>query len=129
MITTKNFLEDCMLEWGIPASKINKAYKESLYEAKHFNKQNDIEYIKETMSIILDRQDKLFLDSFMKCGHYNLKEFIDSLYDDKITETIESTDFASDQKPEKSGHKYYTNGMDDVLVDDNQEENNKEANL
>ena len=125
MITTKNFLEDCILEWGIPASKINKAYKESLYEAKHFNRQNDIEYIKETMSIILDRQDKLFLDSFMKCGHYDLKEFIDRLYD----ENIESTDFTSDQKPEKSGHKFYTNGMDDVLVDDNQEENNKEANL
>jgi hypothetical protein len=123
MLTTKNFLEDCMLEWGIPASKINKAYKESLYESSHFNKHNDIDYLKETMSTILDRQDKLFLDSFMKCGHYNLKEFIDSLYD----ENIESTDFSSDQKPEKSGHKFYTNGMDDVLVDDNQEENNKEA--
>lgn len=123
MLTTKNFLEDCILEWGIPASKINKAYKESLYEAKHFNKHNDIDYLKETMSIILNRQNKLFLDSFMKCGHYNLKEFIDSLYD----ENIESTDFTSDQKPEKSGHKFYTNGMDDVLVDDNQEENNKEA--
>jgi hypothetical protein len=125
MITTKNFLEDCILEWGIPASKINKAYKESLYEAKHFNKHNDIDYLKETISIILNRQNKLFLDSFMKCGHYNLKEFIDSLYD----ENIESTDFTSDQKPEKSGHKFYTNGMDDVLVDDNQEENNKEADI
>jgi hypothetical protein len=125
MITTKNFLEDCILEWGIPASKINKAYKESLYESSHFNKHNDIDYLNETMSTILDRQDKLFLDSFMKCGHYDLKEFIDSLYD----ENIESTDFTSDQKPEKSGHKFYTNGMDDVLVDDNQEENNKEANL
>lgn len=123
MLSTKNFLEDCVLEWGIPISKINKAYKESIYEAKHFNKHNDIDYLKETMSIILDRQDKLFLDSFMKCGHYNLKEFIDSLYD----ENIESTDFSSNQKPEKSGHKFYTNGMDDVLVDDNQEENNKEA--
>lgn len=123
MLTTKNFLEDCMLEWGIPASKINKAYKESLYESSHFNKHNDIDYLKETMSTILDRQDKLFLDSFMKCGHYNFKEFIDSLYD----ENIESTDFASDQKPEKSGHKFYTNGMDDVLVDENQDENNKET--
>jgi len=124
---SNNFLEDCILEWGIKASIINKTYKEALYEANHFNKKHDLSYIKECMSIILDRGHSLFVDKFIESKHYNLKKFIEELYDEPVSEEIMSTDFAPDSKPQ-GGHKYYTD-MELVVSDENQDENNREASI
>ena len=123
MLSTKNFLEDCILEWGYKAAEINKAYRESMYEAKYLSLEANIEFIKETMSVILERDNKKFIDKFMESKNYDLKLFIESLYDEDVI----STDFSPDQRPENAGHKYYTKGIDDVVSDENQDENNKEA--
>jgi hypothetical protein len=132
MLTTKNFLEECVLEWGIPASKINKIYKDSLYEAKHLGQELNIEFIKEIMSTILDRKETLFVDQFIKSKKYDLKEFLESLYDEEIIEVLEdivSTDFSPNQRPENAGHKMSVTGLDIDVSDDEQEENNKKADI
>ena len=124
-----HFLLDRVLEWGIKASEVNKAYKDADYEASHFGKENDSEYIQETMSTILDREDKLFVDNFIKSKELNLSKFIEDLFDEPIIEDMMSTDFASNQRPEDGGHKFYTHGIEDIVSDENQDENNKEAGL
>jgi hypothetical protein len=129
MLTTKNFLEDCVLEWGISVSKINEAYIQAYNEAAYFYKHLDKQYIKDTMSIILERENKLFIDNFMKCNHYDLKKFIEELYDSEICEEIVSTDFPSSQRPEKFNHNMSVTGLDIEISDEEQNKNNKEVNI
>jgi len=120
----QSFLEDLVLEWGIKASLINKAFKDALYEAEQLGQIANKSFIKKIMSIVLERNNKVFIDRFCECKHYDLKKFIEDLFD----EDLMSTDFSSDQRPENMGHKYYT-AMHDITTDNNQEENNKEAEL
>lgn len=99
-----NFLSSFIYETGFKASEVKKAYVQAYNECKHLAKENDLDYIKETMEVILDIGDrKTCAERFMKSGYTSFEKFVEELIDEDIQLTQEdvlSTGFAIGTIPE-----------------------------
>lgn len=127
----KNFIELFILENGFPASIVKKTYITAYKESKQLAKENDLNFIKETMEILLEINNNNCAYRFLESNFLNFNEFINSLFDEDTIITKEellSTNFTPDQKPqnggEKNNHKFKVSMLG---FDNSDEEENKEA--
>ena len=104
----KSFIESFILENGFPASIVKKTYIAAYKESKQLSKENDLNFIKETMEILLEINNNNCAYRFLESNFINFNEFINNLFDEEINITKEellSTNFTPDQKPQNGGEK------------------------
>ena len=125
----KNFIESFIYNYGIKASLVKQAYREAYRECKFVSKENDLDFIKETMVEILECEFKPCSHMFIESNELSFPIFLESLIDENIELTQEellSTNFSSDQKPQSGGEKNNHKLKVSMLGFDDSEEENKE---
>jgi len=126
----KNFLESFIYNYGIKASIVIQTYKEAYRECKFVSKENDLNFLKETMIEILECEFKPCSHVFIESREPSFPKFLESLIDEDIELTQEellSTNFTPDQKPQNGGEKNNHKLKVSMLgFDDSEEEENKE---
>lgn len=126
----QDFLETFVYESGIKASIVKQAYKDAYKECKHLNKENDLNFIRETMETILDmKESKTCAEKFMTSKYTNFEKYIEDLIDCPLDEDVLSTGFAISDKPEVGPNaKPLDIGPSDEDTDENKE-NKKQQEL
>jgi hypothetical protein len=124
----QDFLETFIYESGIKASIVKQTYREAYKECRHLNKENDLNFIRETMEIILDmKESKTCAEKFIVSKYKSFDKFIEDLIDCDLNEDVLSTGFAVSDKPEIGPNaKPVTIGLDD---EEENKENKKQQDL
>lgn len=113
---SNNFLKSFVYFYGIKASKVNKVYKEVLDQAYSLGQENSLDFVSETMKVLIDADPALCTKHFVESDFNNFDDFIESLFD----ETLISTNFSPSERPETYTHKQKSVTLD--FLDDEEEE-------